>query len=76
MDPMVLKYPKISVNIPNVRQMCQHFPILSPQKFTQIGSFGLKINNLATLLESAALVGLFCFVFWHLATEMQSGGQS
>jgi hypothetical protein len=42
-SPMSLKYYKLPK---------QHFPIKSPQKFTQIGIFGLKINHLATLLKT------------------------
>jgi hypothetical protein len=32
---------------------CQHFPFQGPPEFTQIGIFGLKINYLATLAETA-----------------------
>jgi hypothetical protein len=35
--------------MPNVHKTNQHFPIEGPQKFTQIGIFGLKTNPLATL---------------------------
>jgi hypothetical protein len=31
-------------------EMNQHFPIRDPENFSQIGSFGLKTNHLATLL--------------------------
>jgi hypothetical protein len=30
--------------------MYQYLPLQGPQKFTQIGIFGLKTNHLATLL--------------------------
>jgi hypothetical protein len=40
---MAVKYSKWSINI------LQHFPFQGPPNFTQIGIFGLKINNLATL---------------------------
>jgi hypothetical protein len=33
--------------------MYQHLPLHKPPKFTQIVIFGLKINHLATLLETA-----------------------
>jgi hypothetical protein len=29
--------------------MYKHFPIKGPQKFTQNGNFGMKMNHLATL---------------------------
>jgi hypothetical protein len=35
---------------PNDHTIYKHFPILGPQKFTQIGIFGLKRNHLATLV--------------------------
>jgi hypothetical protein len=38
-----------SFNIPNDQKICQHFPFQGPQKYTQIGIFGLKRNHLATL---------------------------
>jgi hypothetical protein len=34
-------------NIPNGHKNDQHFPILAPPKFTQIGNLGLNINHLA-----------------------------
>jgi hypothetical protein len=34
----------------NDQKFCQHFPFQGPPKFTQIGTFGLKINHLATLV--------------------------
>jgi hypothetical protein len=46
------KCTKWSYNFPNVLktfQIHQHFPFQGPQKFTQIGIFGLKTNHLATL---------------------------
>jgi hypothetical protein len=42
-------------NIPNGRKINQHFPFNGPPKHTQIGIFGLKINHLATLNQSAAI---------------------
>jgi hypothetical protein len=39
MGQMVTKYPKYSLNIPNCHKIYQHFPILGPLKFTQIGIF-------------------------------------
>jgi hypothetical protein len=35
----------------NGHEIYQHFPFQDPQKFTQIGIFGFKINHLATLFE-------------------------
>jgi hypothetical protein len=35
--------------IPNDQRIYQPFPFQGPQKFTQIGIFGLKIYHLATL---------------------------
>jgi hypothetical protein len=46
---MVIKYPKCPSKIPDGHKIYQHFPILGPPKFIQIGIFGLKINHLATL---------------------------
>jgi hypothetical protein len=39
---MVIKYPKCRSNIPNGHKIYHHFPIWGPQKFTQIGVFGLQ----------------------------------
>jgi hypothetical protein len=47
---MIIKYPKCPKNIPNDHKIYQHFPIQGPPKFEQIGIFGLKINQLATLM--------------------------
>jgi hypothetical protein len=33
--------------------MYQHLPLQDPQKFTQIGIFGLKICHLATMVAGA-----------------------
>jgi hypothetical protein len=46
---MVIKYPNFQSHIPNGHKMYQHFPIEGPQKFTQIGIFGLKTKHLATM---------------------------
>jgi hypothetical protein len=46
------KKSQISVNIPNGQKIYQHFLISGPQKFKQIGIFGLKINHLATPAET------------------------
>jgi hypothetical protein len=43
-----INYTKWPFNIPNCHKIYQHFPFRGPQKFTQIGSFGTKINHLAT----------------------------
>jgi hypothetical protein len=43
MYQMTIKY------IPNGHKK-QHFPLKDPPKFTQIGTFGLKIYHLATLV--------------------------
>jgi hypothetical protein len=40
---------KLLQNIPNCSKIYQHLPWQDPPKFTQIGIFGLKIYNLATL---------------------------
>jgi hypothetical protein len=45
------KISRMSLNIPNGHIMYQYFPILGPQKFSQIGIFGLKTNHLATLFR-------------------------
>jgi hypothetical protein len=44
---MAVKYSKW----PQQQQQYQHFPILGPLKFTQIGIFGSTRNHLATLEE-------------------------
>jgi hypothetical protein len=49
----------MSVNIPNVHKIYQHFPISGPPKFTQIESFGLKRNHQETLVVLPPLRGLF-----------------
>jgi hypothetical protein len=41
--------------MPNGRKISQHFPLLAPPKYTQIGIFGLKINHLATLSSGMPL---------------------
>jgi hypothetical protein len=40
------------------RGKIKHLPLQDPQKFTQIGIFGLKMYHLATLLEMG-IVGFF-----------------
>jgi hypothetical protein len=60
MNQMAIKYPKCLQNIPNGHKICQHCPILGPPKFTQMMSFGLKINHLATLRTGPNLFTLTC----------------
>jgi hypothetical protein len=43
---MAVKY------IPNGHKIYQYFPFEGPPKFTQIAIFGLKINNLTTLVKN------------------------
>jgi hypothetical protein len=45
---MATKYFQWPYNRPNGRKIYQDFPLQGPQKFTQIGIFGLKTNHLAT----------------------------
>jgi hypothetical protein len=52
MYQMVIKYSICLYDIPNSRKIYQHFSILGPPKFTQIGIFGLKRNHLATPIFS------------------------
>jgi hypothetical protein len=56
---MVIKYPKSPKDIPSGHKIYNHFPIYGPAKFTQIGIFGLKTNNLATLALEPALLTEF-----------------
>jgi hypothetical protein len=61
MIPKLEKCTKYTKNLPNGHKISQisvkyskwpnnrHFPIKGPQKFAQIGIFGLKTNHLATL---------------------------
>jgi flavorubredoxin len=67
-NQMATKYTEWSQNIPNgrkiyqmavhkiyqkiVHRICQHLPTQDPPKSNQIGSFGLKIYNLATLVKT------------------------
>jgi hypothetical protein len=37
---------------PNGHKIYQDYPLQYPQKFTQIGIFGLKTNHLATLITT------------------------
>jgi hypothetical protein len=53
---MAIKYFQWPLNRPNGQNICQDFPLQDPQKFSQIGIFGLKTNHLATLF--GALIGL------------------
>jgi hypothetical protein len=46
------KISQMSVNYSKWAKINQHFPIKGPQKFTQIGIFGLKTNHLATLIRN------------------------
>jgi hypothetical protein len=41
-----IHYAKWPKNIPNDHKISQHFPFQGPQKFTQIGIFGLKTNHI------------------------------
>jgi hypothetical protein len=47
---MATTYTKWPQHIPNGRKIDQHLPLQDPQKFTQIGIFGLKLCHLATLI--------------------------
>jgi hypothetical protein len=42
--------------------MYQHFPFFGPQKVTQIGIFGLKMNHLATLHQGLSRVKFFAVI--------------
>jgi hypothetical protein len=42
--------------------MYQHFPFFGPQKVTQIGIFGLKMNHLATLHQGLSRVKIFVVI--------------
>jgi hypothetical protein len=45
--------------MPNGRKIYQHLPLKDPKKLTQIGTFGLKICRLATLVRSNAKSWIF-----------------
>jgi hypothetical protein len=47
--PKRWKIYQIFTELPNGQRIYQPFPIQGPPKFTQIGIFGLKIYQLATL---------------------------
>jgi hypothetical protein len=49
MHQMAIRYFQWPPNKPNGHKMYQDFPLPDPPKFTQIGTFGLKTNHLATL---------------------------
>jgi hypothetical protein len=49
---MATNYTKWSQNRPNGHKMYQHLPLQEPPKFTQLVIFGLKINHLATQVET------------------------
>jgi hypothetical protein len=52
---MAIKYFKWPQNRPNGNKIYQHFPLEDPPKFPKIGIFGLKTNNLATMILLAIL---------------------
>jgi hypothetical protein len=52
MYSITIKYTKWPQNIPNCRKIDQQLPLQGTIKFTQIGSFGLKTVNLATLVQA------------------------
>jgi hypothetical protein len=49
---MAVKYFQLPENRPNGYKIYQDFLLQDPQKFTQIGIFGLKTNHLATLIRN------------------------
>jgi hypothetical protein len=53
---MTIKYTTLPWNIQNGHKICtyQYVPLQGSPKFTQIGSFGLKLYHLATLLWTTA----------------------
>jgi uncharacterized protein YpbB len=54
-----IMYTKWLLNIPNGHKIYLHFPFQGPPKLTQIGTFGLKINHLATLVQ-------ILYKFWYI----------
>jgi hypothetical protein len=58
----------MAVNMPNGHKIYQHFPHPDPPKLIQIGIFGLKTNQLASLARSLLCVCFFSkpsFMFFY-----------
>jgi hypothetical protein len=53
--PKQRKIYQIKTKFPNGHWIYQYFPFQCPPKLNQIGIFGFKINNLATLSATATL---------------------
>jgi hypothetical protein len=62
-----IKCPKWPKYIPNCQRIFQPFPFRGPPKFTQIGSFGLKMYHLATLFCGTKWSWIICImsVIWN-----------